>query len=153
LSKIKNKPVLLCILDGFGIGNNEDSDYDAIKAAQTPCIDYFLKNFPHTELQTSGKSVGLPEGQMGNSEVGHITIGSGRVISQDLPRINQAISNGEFENHPLLKELVEFHNNKGKNIHLLGLCSDGGVHSHIEHLIFLAKLLAKNKINIWILIS
>ena len=143
-----NRPILLCILDGFGIGNNEDSDHDAVKIAQTPCIDQLLKNFPHTELQTSGKAVGLPEGQMGNSEVGHITIGSGRIILQDLPRINQAISNGELGKNRLLKKLVEFHNNNGKNIHLLGLCSDGGVHSHIEHFLFLAKLLAEKQLNI-----
>lgn len=149
MPKIKdNRPVLLCILDGFGIGSNEEPSYNAVKMAHTPCLDKLLKNFPHTELQTSGTEVGLPKGQMGNSEVGHVTIGSGRIILQDLPRINQAISNRELESHPLLKKLTEFHNRKGKTIHLLGLCSDGGVHSHIEHFIFLARLLANNKLNI-----
>ena len=148
MSKLKNPPLLLCILDGFGIGKHEDKEYDSVKAANTPCLDYFLKNFPHTELQTSGKEVGLPEGQMGNSEVGHLTIGSGRIILQDLPRINQSISNGDLEYHPLLKKILELHRLKGKTIHLLGLCSDGGVHSHIDHLTFLAGLLAKEKINI-----
>lgn len=148
MSKFKNPPLLLCILDGFGIGKHEDKEYDSVKAANTPCLDYFLKNFPNTELQTSGKEVGLPEGQMGNSEVGHLTIGSGRIILQDLPRINKSISNGDLENHPLLKKIVEFHLLKGKTVHLLGLCSDGGVHSHIEHLIFLAKLLAQEKLDI-----
>ncbi len=140
----KNKPILLCILDGFGIGNPKDLEHNAIAKASTPFWDYLLKNFPHTELDTSGEAVGLPEGQMGNSEVGHMTIGSGRIILQDLLRIKQAISDGSLANHPALKAIIK-HN---KPVHLFGLASDGGVHSHIEHLIFLAELLAQAKLDV-----
>lgn len=141
-----NKPVVLCILDGFGI--RKDAEYNAIKQASTPFLDYLLKTYPHTELETSGEIVGLPKGQMGNSEVGHMTIGSGRVIFQDLVRINQSIKNGELENFSLLKDLIKFHANHHKNVHIFGLCSDGGVHSHIDHIIFLAEYLAKNKVSV-----
>lgn len=141
-----NKPVILCVLDGFGINNSVE--YNAIEQASTPFLDYIFKNYPHTELATSGELVGLPEGQMGNSEVGHMTLGSGRVILQDLLRINQAIANKDLENSIELKNLITFHANQNKNVHLFGLCSDGGVHSHIEHIIFLAKLLAQSKVNV-----
>lgn len=140
------KSVVLCILDGWGI--NPDSQYNAIKQAKTPSWNFFLQNFPHTELLTSGEAVGLPHGQMGNSEVGHMTIGSGRIILQDLLRINQSIKNESLTQHPSLLKLIKDHQKSKKAIHLLGLCSDGGVHSHINHLLFLAKYLSENELKV-----
>jgi len=102
----KYKTVVLCILDGWGIGQDQYQLNNAIKLANTPCWDFLLNNFPHTELSTSGKDVGLPEGQMGNSEVGHMTIGSGRVILQDLLRINKAISNNEISQNLKIATLI-----------------------------------------------
>ena len=142
------KPIVLCILDGWGISKDPNPQYDAIRQANTPCWDFLLKNFPHTELLTSGEAVGLPDGQMGNSEVGHMTIGSGRIILQDLLRINQSISNGTLIEHPDLQKLVKDHQKSGKSVHLLGLCSDGGVHSHIDHMIFIAKFLSQNNVQV-----
>jgi 2,3-bisphosphoglycerate-independent phosphoglycerate mutase len=144
----KYKPIVLCILDGWGISKSPNHKYNAIEQASTPCWDFLLNNFPHTELFTSGEDVGLPHGQMGNSEVGHMTIGSGRVIFQDLLRINQSINNSLLENHPTLKQLIQDHKKNNKCVHLLGLCSNGGVHSHIDHIIFLCKLLSKNNIQV-----
>lgn len=144
----KYKPIVLCILDGWGISKDLDIRYNAIEQASTPCWDFFLDNFPHTELSTSGEDVGLPQGQMGNSEVGHMTIGSGRVILQDLLRINQSITNSSLAEHPILKQLIEDHQKTNKAVHLLGLCSNGGVHSHIDHMIFLSKLLSENNIQV-----
>lgn len=144
----KYKPIVLCILDGWGINKDPNSKYNAIKQARTPCWDFLLDNFPHTELFTSGEDVGLPHGQMGNSEVGHMTIGSGRVIFQDLLRINQSINNSSLEDHPTLKQLIQDHQRNNKSVHLLGLCSNGGVHSHIDHIIYLSKLLSKNNIQV-----
>lgn len=142
------RPILLCILDGFGIGNPKDASHDAIKQASLPCWNYLLQNFPYTELETSGKAVGLPVGQMGNSEVGHMAIGSGRIILQDLLRINKAIHNGDLAKHPQLLALIQQHLKSNKIVHLFGLASDGGVHSHLDHLIFLAKLLAKHQLKV-----
>lgn len=144
----KYKPIVLCILDGWGISKDTDTQYNAIEQASTPCWDFFLKNFPHTELSTSGEDVGLPKGQMGNSEVGHMTIGSGRVVLQDLLRINQSINDSSLEDHSILKQLIKDHQKTNKSVHLLGLCSNGGVHSHIDHMIFLSKLLSKNNIQV-----
>ena len=143
-----NNPIILCILDGWGIGRKQDAKYDAIKQASLPCWNYLLKEFPHTELVTSGEAVGLPSGQMGNSEVGHMTIGSGRVIFQDLVRINEAIAGGELAKHPDLNKLIAHHLKHNKAVHLFGLCSDGGVHSHIDHLEFLANLLDNQGIRV-----
>ncbi len=142
------KPVVLCILDGWGIGDSKDESCDAIKQAHTPYWNYLLKSFPHSKLSTSGEDVGLPKGQMGNSEVGHMTIGSGRVVYQDLVRINHAIQTGELKNNKALQELISYHIITGKSVHLLGLCSDGGVHSHIDHIIFIAKLLSAKNISV-----
>lgn len=141
-------PVILCILDGFGVNHSKDYAHDAIKHANTPCLDFFYKNFPHTELETSGESVGLPKGQMGNSEVGHMTIGSGRVVLQDLLRINKSIADGDLKKHPLLKQLINDHQNTKSSVHLLGLCSDGGVHSHLQHLLYLSTILAEHNISV-----
>ncbi len=133
------KPVLLCILDGWGIGDESDSN-NAIARATLPNYKRFFKTYPHSQLETSGMAVGLPDGQMGNSEVGHMTIGAGRVIFQDLPRINNAIFDGSLAQNPLLQKLIT----ERKTCHLMGLLSDGGVHSHIDHIIFLAEFLAEN---------
>ena len=142
-------PLLLCILDGWGIGD-EANEYNAIAHAKTPNYHRFLKTYPSSQLETSGLAVGLPEGQMGNSEVGHMTIGAGRVIFQDLPRINKAIIDDELEKNPNLKTLIADLKKTGKAAHIMGLLSDGGVHSHQKHIEFLAKLLAKNDIQVYI---
>lgn len=126
------KKVLLMILDGWGM--TENPEISAIAQADTHYIDNIWINYPHTTLLASGESVGLPDGQMGNSEVGHTCIGAGRVIYQDLLRLNIAAKNKDFEKNPVLIDLVEHTKNYKKTLHILGLVSDGGVHSHIDHL-------------------
>ena len=116
------------ILDGWGLA--PPGQGNAIELAETPVFDRLWRTFPHTELVASGEAVGLPAGQMGNSEVGHLTIGSGRVLDQDLQRVNRAIEDGSFFENPALKAAFD----KGGDVHLLGLVSHGGVHSHIDHL-------------------
>ena len=129
---MSKKPVMLMILDGFGIAAN--SNGNAVSIAKKPNIDKFLKEYPHTELQASGMSVGLPDGQMGNSEVGHLNIGAGRIVYQELTRITKSIEDGDFfENEALLKAMKNAKDNNSA-LHLMGLLSDGGVHSHINHL-------------------
>ncbi len=142
-----NKPLLLCILDGWGIGNEEDKNNSIIQA-KTPNYTRFLKTYPNSQLITSGIDVGLPEGQMGNSEVGHMTIGAGRIIFQDLPRINNAISDKSFAKNSKLLTVIEKLKFSGKALHLAGLLSDGGVHAHINHIIFLAKFAASNGVKV-----
>jgi 2,3-bisphosphoglycerate-independent phosphoglycerate mutase len=143
------KPVLLCILDGFGIGDENDAN-NAIARAKMPNYHRMLLQYPHSKLITSGLDVGLPEGQMGNSEVGHMTIGAGRIIFQDLPRISNAIKDGNLEKNPKLQKLIADLKVSGKACHLMGLLSDGGVHSHIDHIIFLANLLTKNGVKVFL---
>jgi 2,3-bisphosphoglycerate-independent phosphoglycerate mutase len=143
---MNKKPTLLCILDGFGIA--DDSEFNAVSLAKMPNYHRLLKDYPHSQLQTSGLDVGLPEGQMGNSEVGHMTIGAGRIIFQDLVRINLAIQSSELEENKYLQTLVRNLQNSDKTCHLLGLLSDGGVHSSFEHIIFLAKFLSKNNVKV-----
>ena len=128
---------LLVITDG--IGHNTSNNYNAFFTANTPTYDYLFENVPYSLIHTYGKYVGLPDGQMGNSEVGHMTIGSGRVLYQDLVKVNIAIENDTLKDNDVLKNTISSSN----NIHLLGLLSDGGVHSHIEHIIAMAKI-AKN---------
>jgi len=140
-------PVLLCILDGWGIGDESSAD-NAIACANIPNYKRILKTYPSSSLETSGLAVGLPEGQMGNSEVGHMTIGAGRVIFQDLPRINKAISDGEFSQNKHLLALISDLKKSGKTCHLLGLLSDGGVHSYQDHITFLAKFIAANGVKV-----
>lgn len=139
------KPVVLAILDGWGL--SEKTAGNAIKAANTKNMDSYLEKYPSTLLETSGEAVGLPAGQMGNSEVGHLNIGAGRIVYQDLTRISKAIKDGEFFENP---ELKKAYNNcckqNGKALHLMGLLSDGGVHSHIEHLYALIDMAQKMKI-------
>src|SRR5437016_14074703 len=120
--------VALVILDGWGIA--PPGPGNAIELADTPVFDRLWRDCPHAQLAASGAAVGLPEGQMGNSEVGHLTIGSGRVLLQDLMRVNRAIADGSFFENPALVSAFE----RGERVHLLGLVSHGGVHSHIEHL-------------------
>lgn len=141
------KPILLCILDGFGIGDEHDQNNAAARAKMTN-YHRILSRYPHSKLLTSGLDVGLPEGQIGNSEVGHMTIGAGRIIFQDLPRINNAIRDGSLTKNPKLQKLISDLKASGKTCHLMGLLSDGGVHSHIDHIIFLADLLTKNGIRV-----
>lgn len=139
------KPILLCILDGFGIGDSNNL-HNAIARAQMPNYNRILQQYPHSQLMTSGLDVGLPEGQIGNSEVGHITIGAGRIIYQDLPRINNAIEDGSLEKNQKLQDLISYLKTNNKVCHLAGLLSDGGVHSHIEHIIYIANLLKKHQV-------
>ena len=126
------KPVMLMILDGFGIA--KASDGNAVSLAKKPNFDRLIKEYPHSTLEASGMAVGLPEGQMGNSEVGHLNIGAGRIVYQELTRITKAIADGEFfKNEELLKAMKNAKENNSA-LHLMGLLSDGGVHSHINHL-------------------
>ena len=139
---MRRKPIMLMILDGFGLNENEKGN--AIKLANTPNIDKLMKTWPTTQIHTSGLSVGLPEGQMGNSEVGHTNIGAGRIVYQDLTRITKSIEDGDFFS---IKEFVQAIENCKKyhsKLHIMGLLSDGGVHSHIRHLYALLEL-AKRK--------
>jgi len=120
------------ILDGWGI--TQDPAVSAIAQAKTPFINSLYTKYPHAQLRTDGMNVGLPEGQMGNSEVGHINLGAGRIVYQDLAKINRAISSGTLQNEPELKKAFEYAKRNNKKVHFMGLVSDGGVHSHIEHL-------------------
>lgn len=135
------RPVMLVILDGWGW--REDPADNAVLQAKTPTFDALWTNGPHAFLRTSGKSVGLPNGQMGNSEVGHLNIGAGRVVMQDLPRISDAIANGEIERAPGLVAFIDKLKASGGTCHLMGLVSPGGVHSLQDHACALAKILAK----------
>lgn len=130
-------PVVLVILDGWGY--REDSSGNAIAVANTPVIDSLWDVYPHTLIQTSGKDVGLPDGQMGNSEVGHLNIGAGRVVPQELVRISDAVEDGSIAQNPALLDTFQAVKAQGGKLHLVGLCSDGGVHSHVEHLFGLLK--------------
>ncbi len=132
---------ILIILDGWGIGDG--SKADAISQGQTPYYDYLRQTYPNSKLIPYGEAVGLPEGVMGNSEVGHMNIGAGRVVYQDLVRINKAIENGEFENNPVLQQAFKYALDNDKALHLLGLVSDGGVHSMNTHLYAICKLAKK----------
>ena len=123
---------LLMILDGWG--NAPDPNVSALDQANTPYIDSLYKNYASNTLRTDGTHVGLPEGQMGNSEVGHMNLGAGRIVYQDLAKINLAVSNNSLRNEKVLTDSLEYAQKEGKKVHLLGLLSDGGVHSHINHL-------------------
>lgn len=127
-----SKKALLVILDGWGIGNHGKGD--VIFNTPTPYWDYLVNNYPNSQLQASGENVGLPAGQMGNSEVGHLNIGGGRVVYQDLLKINRAIADGSIRKNPELVAAVEYAKKNGKKLHFMGLTSDGGVHSSLEHL-------------------
>jgi 2,3-bisphosphoglycerate-independent phosphoglycerate mutase len=129
---MNNKKVMLLILDGWGYGKQDSSD--AAYAANTPFFDSLLKKYPNSKLEASGEAVGLPAGQMGNSEVGHMNLGAGRVVYQELGRINKAISDGSIKSNKTLVEAFDYAKNNNKPVHFIGLVSDGGVHAHINHL-------------------
>ena len=126
------KPLLLMILDGWGINHNPA--HNAVALAKTPNLTGYLKDYPHTSIRTSGMAVGLPDGQMGNSEVGHLNLGAGRVVYQELTRVTKAIMDGDFFTNPVLLECIAKIKAAGGRLHLSGLLSDGGVHSHNTHL-------------------
>lgn len=136
------KPVVLCIMDGFGIRNSDEGN--AIHAAKTPNLTKFFSENPFTTIGASGLDVGLPDGQMGNSEVGHTNIGAGRVVYQMLVKITKSIEDGDFFDIKALKNAVQNCKDNGSALHLIGLLSDGGVHSHIDHLYGLLELAKKN---------
>ena len=138
----------LIILDGWGI--NPNPEISAIAAANTPTYDKLLTDFPNATLTTFGEDVGLPHGQMGNSEVGHINIGAGRVVYQELARINKAIREKELLFNQTFVDAVQYAQQHTKRIHLLGLVSDGGVHSHIDHLIGLCEILKNHHVEVYI---
>ncbi|MBI4041933.1 MAG: 2,3-bisphosphoglycerate-independent phosphoglycerate mutase [Deltaproteobacteria bacterium] len=135
--------VLLIVLDGFGI--NKRKEGNAIALAKTPTFDKLYSQYLHTRLDTSGRSVGLPEGQMGNSEVGHLNLGAGRIVPQDLVRIDRTIEDGTFFENPILKPAMTECIRQGKAIHLMGLCSNGGVHSSIDHMLALCRMASRLK--------
>ncbi len=135
---MNKKMTMLMILDGFGINENEKGN--AVKLAKTPNIDKLMKTCPTTIIHTSGMDVGLPDGQMGNSEVGHTNIGAGRIVYQDLTKITKSIEDGDFFSIPELTEAIENCKKNHSKLHILGLLSDGGVHSHIRHLYALLEL-------------
>lgn len=133
-----NKPVVLLIMDGFGLA--AASDWNAVSVAKTPALDGLFARFPHTRLAASGEDVGLPAGQIGNSEVGHTNIGAGRVVYQDLPRISRAVADGSFFENAAYTAAMDAAAASGRRVHILGLLSDGGVHSHIDHIFALIEL-------------
>lgn len=139
---MENKLTMLMILDGFGENTNEKGN--AVKLSNTPNIDRLMKMYPTTDIYTSGLNVGLPDGQMGNSEVGHTNIGAGRIVYQELTRITKSIEDGDFFSVQEFNEAVENCKKNDSNLHIMGLLSDGGVHSHIRHLYALLEL-AKRK--------
>lgn len=132
------KKALLMILDGWGIGNHGKGD--VIFNTPTPYMDYLAQNYPMSQLQASGENVGLPDGQMGNSEVGHLNIGAGRIVYQDLVKINRACADGSILKNPEIISAYEYAKNNGKSVHLMGLTSNGGVHSSLVHLFKLCEI-------------
>lgn len=137
-----NKKVLLMILDGWGLATNKA--VSAIDKAKTPFVDSLYTKYPHSKLEASGLAVGLPAGQMGNSEVGHMNIGAGRVVYQDLVRVNKAIEEKELDHNKVLLDAFDYAKSKNKKVHYIGLVSDGGVHSHVEHLKGLITIASNN---------
>ncbi|MEC8743323.1 MAG: 2,3-bisphosphoglycerate-independent phosphoglycerate mutase, partial [Pseudomonadota bacterium] len=141
-------PVILCIMDGWGSSAN--SALNAVDRAHTPVIDELTANYPHCQLQASEDAVGLPKGQPGNSEVGHLTIGSGRLIMQDLPRISAACKIGEVDRLPPLIDMAKQCAQTGSALHLTGLTSSGGVHAHTDHIHRIAEIMATANIPVWL---
>nr|WP_216657745.1 2,3-bisphosphoglycerate-independent phosphoglycerate mutase [Sphingobacterium shayense] len=132
VSNTENKRVALLILDGLGYGKDDSSN--AVRAAEIPFLDHLLATYPNSKLEASGEAVGLPEGQMGNSEVGHMNLGAGRTVYQELGRINKAATDGEFNTNPIIQQAFAYAKKENKKVHFIGLLSDGGVHAHIKHL-------------------
>ena len=139
------KLTALVIMDGFGLSNIKEGN--AVYEASTPNIDRLMKEYPSGQINASGLDVGLPEGQMGNSEVGHLNLGAGRIVYQDYTRVSKAIEDGDFFSNPALLSAVNNAKEKGTKLHLLGLVSDGGVHSHLEHLYALVELAKQNDLD------
>ena len=139
---MSKKTTVLMILDGYGL--NERKDHNAVAEANTPVMDRLMKEYPFVQGKASGMAVGLPEGQMGNSEVGHLNMGAGRIVYQELTRITKEIQDGTFFENPALLEAVDNCKAKDSALHLFGLLSDGGVHSHNTHLYGLLELAKKN---------
>src|SRR5213083_591695 len=139
------KPLVLIILDGWGY--RAETKANAIALARKPTYDRLLSEYPNTLIHTSGKYVGLPDGQMGNSEVGHLNIGAGRIVHMDITRIDLMIQNGEFFRHPVLLAAMKHARTGGRRLHIFGLVSDGGVHSHITHLYALLKMAKQNSVD------
>ena len=137
------KPIVLTVLDGWGY--SPETKGNAIALARKPNYDALLKKFPNVLIHTSGPFVGLPEGQMGNSEVGHLNIGAGRIVQMDITRLDAKIASGEFFKEPLLLQAMEL--GRAHQLHLMGLVSDGGVHSHINHLFALLQMAKQNKVD------
>src|SRR5512134_1618655 len=129
---MSDNPVIMIVLDGWGFNTYKEGN--ALASDLAPVYRSILQNNPHTELNASGEAVGLPEGQMGNSEVGHLNLGAGRVVYQDITRITKAIRDGEFYRNPALLSAMKSAKKDGAALHLMGLLSDGGVHSHIDHI-------------------
>lgn len=139
------KPIVLCILDGCGI--REESYGNAFKNANKPNFDYLFNNYPHTFLEASGNLVGLPKGQMGNSEVGHMNIGAGRIVYQPLELINKSINDESFYKNKNILDVIHYTQDNNSKLHIMGLISDGGIHSHINHLLSLIDMCKKEGIN------
>ncbi|HIK44909.1 MAG TPA: 2,3-bisphosphoglycerate-independent phosphoglycerate mutase, partial [Leptolyngbyaceae cyanobacterium M65_K2018_010] len=125
-------PMVLIILDGWGY--RDTSDGNAVATAKTPVMDSLWTAYPHTLIRASGKDVGLPDGQMGNSEVGHLNIGAGRIVPQELVRISDAVEDGSLQENEALLNVCQTVRYRQSKLHLIGLCSEGGVHSHLNHL-------------------
>ena len=138
------KPLVLCILDGMGI--KKEKKGNAFKQAKTPIFDKLWKQYPHSKLVASGQKVGLPKGQMGNSEVGHTNIGAGRIVYQPLEYINNEIRTGAFFDNEKILDVMNYTKHNNSNLHILGLLSDGGIHSHIDHLFNLIDMCQKNDV-------
>jgi len=144
MNKVKVAPVVLAILDGWG--HREECENNAVKQASTPVMDALWHAYPHTLIEASGADVGLPDAQMGNSEVGHLTIGAGRIIQQELVRISNTVKENKLISNPALNEFSRTLKNNEGTLHIMGLCSDGGVHSHINHLCGLIKWAAEKEL-------
>ncbi len=140
-----NKKVILMILDGWGI--TQDPKVSAIYNAKTPFINSLYDKYPNAELRTDGEHVGLPEGQMGNSEVGHMNLGAGRIVYQNLARINKAVKEKTLGQEKVLLDTFKYAKENNKNVHLLGLVSNGGIHAHINHLKGLLDVAKENEVD------
>lgn len=138
MNTVPRRKTILIILDGFGV--NPSKKYNAVYEANTPNLDKYFGSYPHTTLQASGRAVGLPDGQMGNSEVGHLTLGCGTILKQDLVRIDDAIDDGSLAQNKALLAALDYAKAENRPLHLIGLVSDGGVHSHINHLVALINI-------------
>ncbi len=146
---MESKKIILIIMDGWGLGQKKESD--ALQNANVPFVNSLYKKYPNSILITCGEAVGLPEGQMGNSEVGHLNIGAGRIVYQELERINIAIKKGEFQKNEQLLNSLNYAKENNRSLHLMGLVSDGGVHSHINHLKAITSLCKEKNIeNVYI---